>query len=100
STVTTSFDRVLLRWIPLAIVLATIFAVSVSVAPRPFAYHGWPSPARPAAVQRVVRKPSPATPLAVPEPPVDRVLGDAPRPGHGRGPHAHPGRGHGPPWRD
>ena len=63
---TTFSDRVLLRWAPIATLLAAGAAVGLTVAPRPFGYHDWPNPVvgRPSA--SVVQVPSPIDPVAAP----------------------------------
>jgi hypothetical protein len=53
--VTTSYDRILLRWVPLAALLAIAMAVGLSFGPHPFGYHGWPKAPAPRSVDRVVR---------------------------------------------
>jgi hypothetical protein len=53
--VTTSADRLLLRWVPLAAFLAIVMAVSLTVGPQPFGFHGWPKAPAPRSIDRVVR---------------------------------------------
>jgi hypothetical protein len=53
--VTTSADRLLLRWVPLAAFLAVVMAVSLTVGPQPFGFHGWPKAPAPRSIDRVVR---------------------------------------------
>lgn len=52
---TTSSDRILLRWVPLAALLAVAMAVGLSFGPHPFGFHGWPKAPAPRSVDRVVR---------------------------------------------
>lgn len=52
---TTSADRILLRWVPLAVFLAVVTAVALSVGPHPFGFHSWPKAPAPRPVERVVR---------------------------------------------
>jgi hypothetical protein len=62
--VTTFSDRILLRWLPLAVFLAAAAAVALTIGPPRFAYHSWPTPPTSQTVERVVRvkhAPAPAT---------------------------------------
>ncbi|MFL5781007.1 MAG: hypothetical protein ACJ760_06835 [Thermoleophilaceae bacterium] len=52
---TTSADRLLLRWVPLAAFLAVVMAVSLTAGPQPFGFHGWPKAPAPRSIDRVVR---------------------------------------------
>jgi hypothetical protein len=52
---TTSSDRILLRWVPLAAFLAVVMAVSLSVGPQPFGFHEWPKAPAARPIERVVR---------------------------------------------
>jgi hypothetical protein len=63
--VTTFSDRVLLRWLPLAVFLAAAMAVGLTLGPHPFAYHRWPQPPRQTALQRVVEVPAAEAPATV-----------------------------------
>jgi hypothetical protein len=65
--VTTSADRVLLRWLPLAVLLAAAAAVLLTVIPHPYGYHRWPQPQAseaPIQVVRVAPQPTNAAPHA------------------------------------
>src|SRR5947208_8591293 len=55
STVTTFSDRILLRWVPLAVFLAAAVAVGLSFGPHPYGYHAWPKPVAQAPIERTVR---------------------------------------------
>jgi hypothetical protein len=63
--VTTSSDRLLLRWVPLAALLAAAMAVGLSVGPHPFGFHGWPKAPAPRSIERVVRVVPKASPVAI-----------------------------------
>ncbi|MEA2388471.1 MAG: hypothetical protein QOG41_1244 [Thermoleophilaceae bacterium] len=52
---TTSSDRVLLRWLPLAVLLAAVAVVLLTVIPHPFGYHRWPQPIASSPPAQVVR---------------------------------------------
>jgi hypothetical protein len=45
----------LLRWVPLAALLAVAMAVGLSFGPHPFGFHGWPKARAPQTVDHVVR---------------------------------------------
>src|SRR5438094_877344 len=60
STVTTFSDRILLRWVPLAVFLAAAVAVGLSIGPHPYGYHAWPRPVAQAPLERTVRTPDSA----------------------------------------
>jgi hypothetical protein len=72
--VTTSSDRLLLRWIPLAALLAVAMAVGLSVGPNPFGFHGWPKAPAPRSVPSVVRVVPRDAPIAI----ARRDEGDSP----------------------
>ena len=68
---TTSSDRVLLRWLPLAVLLAAAAAVLLTVIPHPYGYHRWPQPETsevPVQVVRVAPDPATAAPAATARP--------------------------------
>ncbi|HKP89665.1 MAG TPA: hypothetical protein VJT75_06780, partial [Thermoleophilaceae bacterium] len=62
---TTSSDRTLLRWLPLATLLSIAMAVGLSFGPHPFGFHGWPKARTPQPVLRVVRVAPASAPTAL-----------------------------------
>lgn len=62
---TTSSDRLLSRWVPLAALVAGALAVALSFGPNPFGFHAWPKAPAPQALDRVVRVRPAAAPVAV-----------------------------------
>src|SRR4051812_43289575 len=52
---TTSADRLLLRWVPLTAFLAVVMGVSLTAGPQPFGFHGWPKAPAARSIDRVVR---------------------------------------------
>jgi hypothetical protein len=83
--VTTSSDRILLRWVPLAALLAVAMAVGLSFGPHPFGFHGWPKARAPHSVDRVVRVAPKSARVAVAsrEPGVRSRAADSDAPGRG-----------------
>jgi hypothetical protein len=63
--VTTSSDRLLLRWVPLAALLAVVMAVGLSTGADPFGFHGWPKAPAPRSIDRVVRVVPRNAPVAI-----------------------------------
>ena len=53
-------DRILLRWLPLAIALTIATAAAITVLSHPFGSQRWPEPKHAPAIERVVDLPRPA----------------------------------------